>query len=202
MRTLTDRGSRTHQNWSGQPNAPIAPPDMNSYIKKYEFKSTVTCEFVHMNSYVSDPCLVYKKWPLTDEVGGGWTDHTPYWSLVQIPKTWIHFVLANLANFYVAAILEISTYIKPNIWFQNGDIASPKPNTHYYYCGTHFLTNLQCGTTQQTTSSTQTKKTPTPWFPPAVGFQRLQINRWVWLPDVARWRTISATRRCNFLQWN
>jgi len=22
-----------------------------------------------MNSYLSDPCLVYKKWPLTEEVG-------------------------------------------------------------------------------------------------------------------------------------
>ena len=46
----------------------IAPPNMNSYIKKYEFISTVTCEFLHMNSYVSDPCLVYKKMA-TD--GGG-----------------------------------------------------------------------------------------------------------------------------------
>jgi hypothetical protein len=27
-----------------------------------------------------------------------------------------------LANFYFAAILAISTYTKPNIWFQNGDI--------------------------------------------------------------------------------
>jgi hypothetical protein len=48
----------------------IAPPDMNSYIKKYEIISTVTYEFKHMNSYVSDPCLVYTKWPLTKEVGG------------------------------------------------------------------------------------------------------------------------------------
>jgi hypothetical protein len=33
-----------------------------------------------------------------------------YWCLVQIPKTWIQFILANLANFHVAAILAISTY--------------------------------------------------------------------------------------------
>jgi hypothetical protein len=39
----------------------------------------------------------------------------PYWSLVQIPKTWIQFFLANLANFHVAAILVISSLIKPNI---------------------------------------------------------------------------------------
>ena len=32
----------------------IAPPDMNSYIKKYEFISPVTYKFIHMNSYVSD----------------------------------------------------------------------------------------------------------------------------------------------------
>jgi hypothetical protein len=32
------------------------------------------------------------------------------------------FFLANLANFHVVAILAISTYIKPNIWFQKGDI--------------------------------------------------------------------------------
>jgi hypothetical protein len=117
VRTLTDRGSRTHPNWSGQPSATltvgaagrglvgaggelglrprnshcalaararggtshIAPPDMNSYIKKYEFIYPATYEFIHpyefiypvtyefihpakcMNSYVSDPCLVYKQ---------------------------------------------------------------------------------------------------------------------------------------------
>jgi hypothetical protein len=48
----------------------IAPPDMNSYIIKYEFTSPVTYEFVHMNLYVSDPCLVYKKMA-TDGGGGG-----------------------------------------------------------------------------------------------------------------------------------
>jgi hypothetical protein len=47
----------------------IALPDMNSYIKKYEFISLVTYEFIHMNSHVSDPCLVLKKWPLTEEAG-------------------------------------------------------------------------------------------------------------------------------------
>jgi hypothetical protein len=30
---------------------------------------------------------------------------TVYWSRVQISKTWIHFFLANLANFHVATIL-------------------------------------------------------------------------------------------------
>jgi len=38
---------------------------MNSYIKKYEFISPMTYEFIRpsqcMNSYVSDPCLVYKE---------------------------------------------------------------------------------------------------------------------------------------------
>ncbi len=82
-------------------------PDMNSYIKKYEFMYPATYEFIHpyefiypmtyefihpyefmypvtyefihpakcMNSYVSNPCLVYKqnghsqrRW------GGGWSD--------------------------------------------------------------------------------------------------------------------------------
>ncbi len=43
-----------------------------------------------------------------------------YWSLVQIPNT--NFFLANLANFHVATILAISTYITPNILFQKGDI--------------------------------------------------------------------------------
>jgi hypothetical protein len=46
-----------------------------------------------------------------------------------------------------------------------------------------------------------TKKKLTPWSPPAPGFQRLQNNRWVRSPDVARWRTISATRWCNFVNW-
>ncbi len=58
-------------------------------------------------------------------VGGGWSDrndcerHIGPW--FKSPKPWYIF-LANLANFYVAAILAISTYIKPNIWFQNSDI--------------------------------------------------------------------------------
>ena len=39
---------------------------MNSYVKKYEFISSVTYNFVHMNSYVSD---WYIKKMATD--GGG-----------------------------------------------------------------------------------------------------------------------------------
>ena len=46
----------------------IAPPDMNSYIKKYELISPVTYDFVHMNSYVSDR---YIKKMATDGGGGG-----------------------------------------------------------------------------------------------------------------------------------
>ena len=42
--------------------------DINSYIRKYNFIYPVTNEFIHpgqcMNSYVFDPCLVHKKWPL------------------------------------------------------------------------------------------------------------------------------------------
>ena len=41
---------------------------MNSYIKKYEFISPVTYDFVHMNSYVSDR---YIKKMATDRGGGG-----------------------------------------------------------------------------------------------------------------------------------
>ncbi len=40
---------------------------------------------------------------------------TANWSWVQIPKTRTQLFLANLANFHVATILAISTYIKPNI---------------------------------------------------------------------------------------
>ncbi len=52
-----------------------------------------------------------------DGVVGGVTTTiaTANWSQVQIPKTWIQCFLANLANFHVATILAISTYIKPNI---------------------------------------------------------------------------------------
>jgi hypothetical protein len=73
------------------------------------------------------PILVsyIKKWPLTEEVGW-WVDLTatiernigPWF---KSPKPLYNFCLANLAHFHVAAILAISTYIKPNI-FQNGDI--------------------------------------------------------------------------------
>ncbi len=84
----------------------------------------MTYEFIHpaqcMNSYVSDPCLVHKKighwWRWW---GGEWSDrgdcecHIGPW--FKSPKPGYIFVLANLANFHVAAILAISTYIKPNI---------------------------------------------------------------------------------------
>ena len=66
---------------------------MNSYIEKYEFISPVTYEFLHMNSYVSDPCLVYKK--MATDRGDGAVDGVTVaiasanWSRVQIPKTWI-----------------------------------------------------------------------------------------------------------------
>jgi hypothetical protein len=71
---------------------------MNSYIRQ-------KC----MNSYVSDPCLVYKQNGHSQggRVVGGVTATiaTANWSRVQNPKTWIHFFLANLANFHVATIL-------------------------------------------------------------------------------------------------
>jgi hypothetical protein len=73
-----------------------------------------------MNSYVSDP---YINKMATDGGGGvvngsvNWL-RARYWSLVQIP-TRIQF---SFANFHVTAILAISTYRKPNIWFQKGDI--------------------------------------------------------------------------------
>jgi hypothetical protein len=82
------------------------------FIHPCEFIYPVTYEFIYpakcMNSYVSDPCLVYK---MATHGGGGVvggvtaTIATADWSRVQIPKTWIHFFLANLANFHVATIL-------------------------------------------------------------------------------------------------
>ena len=74
---------------------------------------------VMMHSSVS-LLLRDKEHPLTDglNLNSGFSGRlqTPYWSLVQIPKTWTQFFLAiYLANFHVAAILGISTYIKPNI---------------------------------------------------------------------------------------
>ncbi len=40
---------------------------------------------------------------------------TANWSRVRIPKTWIHFFLANLATFHVATILANLYIYKPNI---------------------------------------------------------------------------------------
>jgi hypothetical protein len=56
----------------------------------------------------------------TDRGGGGVggltaTIATANWSRVQIPKTWIHFFLANLANFHVATISANLYMYKPNI---------------------------------------------------------------------------------------
>ena len=94
---------------------PHGETSMNSYVKKYEFISSVTYNFVHMNSYVS---YWYIKKMATDGGGGGAGGVTRRPVVgVQIPKKiFIFFVLANFA------ILAISTYIKPNIWFQNGYI--------------------------------------------------------------------------------
>ena len=72
----------------------------------------MTYYFINMNSYVSDPCLVYKKLPLT--IGGvvdGLTAMIA--SAILVPGSNPHLdttFLANLANFHVAAILAISTY--------------------------------------------------------------------------------------------
>ncbi len=82
----------------------IAPLDMNSYIKKNEFISPVTYEFVHENSYVSDPCLVHKK-IATDRGDGGVggvtamieSDIGPWFKSPNLDT----FFLANLANFHV-----------------------------------------------------------------------------------------------------
>jgi hypothetical protein len=81
----------------------------------------MTYEFKHMNSYsyVSDPCLVHKKWPLTEEVGGVGGVTATIANAILIPgsnpQKLDTIFLATLANFHVAAILAISTYIKPSI---------------------------------------------------------------------------------------
>ncbi len=115
----------------------IAPPNMNSYIKKYEFIYPVTYEFIHpyefiypmtyefihpakcMNSYVSDSCLVYNQnGHLRWRLGGGWCDRNYcYHKLVpgSNPQNLDNFFLANLANFHVATILANLYIYKPNI---------------------------------------------------------------------------------------
>ena len=55
-----------------------------------------------------------------------------------------------------------------------------------------------CAVYNTTNNTGSTHKKNNTMTPPAVGFQRLQKNRWVRSPDVARWCTISATRQCNF----
>ena len=93
----------------------IAPPDMNSYIKKYEFISRWP-----MNSYIRHnvwihmyPILIwYINKMATDRggEGGGWSD-CDNCVLILVPGSNPHLdtnVLANLANFHVAAILAIS----------------------------------------------------------------------------------------------
>jgi hypothetical protein len=57
------------------------------------------------------PILVWYINKMATREGGGMvggvmaTNATANWSRVQIPKTWIQFFLANLANFHVATIL-------------------------------------------------------------------------------------------------
>jgi len=76
-------------------------------------------KFIHpaqcMNSYVSDPCLVYKK--LATDGGGGVVGRViaTIASAILVPGSNPQnldtiFFLANIANFHVATILAISTY--------------------------------------------------------------------------------------------
>jgi hypothetical protein len=76
---------------------------MNSYIKKYEFISPVTYEFIHpaqcMNSYVSNPCL-----EMATDGGGGVVDGVTATIAARIGPGFKsplpgYIVLANLANF-------------------------------------------------------------------------------------------------------
>ncbi len=98
-------------------------PVTYEFIHPYEFIYLVTYEFIHpakcMNSYVSDPCLVYKKnghrrrwW------GGGWiylNDCDRKLVPGSNPQNLDTFFLANLANFHVATILANLYIYKPNI---------------------------------------------------------------------------------------
>ncbi len=84
-----------HPNWLGQPNATLTVGAAGRGL-------------VGAREYI-------KKWPLKEVVGwwgggvvgwwgGGWIDrydcNPNNWSRVRIPKTWIQFFLAKLANFY------------------------------------------------------------------------------------------------------
>ena len=68
-----------------------------------------------MNSYVSDPCLVYKKMATDGGEGvvGGVTATIVSAILIpgSNPQNLDTLFLAILANFHVASILAISTYI-------------------------------------------------------------------------------------------
>jgi len=71
-----------------------------------------------MNSYVSNPCLVYTKIVTDGGVGerNGVTVIITSAILVPGSNPQLDTIFsANLANFHVAAIFAISTYIKPNI---------------------------------------------------------------------------------------
>ncbi len=62
-----------------------------------------------MNSYVSDPCLVYKQNGHSQSMwGGGWNDRN-YCDRKLVPGSnplnLVTIFLANLANFHVATIL-------------------------------------------------------------------------------------------------
>ena len=62
---------------------------MNSYVKKYEFISSVTYNFVHMNSYVSDWYIIKMA---TDGGGAGVGGVTQPVVRGSNPKKCIHFL--------------------------------------------------------------------------------------------------------------
>ena len=72
-----------------------------------------------MNSHVSDPCLVYKQNGHCKWWWGGGEVTRMIVSMILVPgsnpQNLDTIFLANLANFHVATILAISTYLKPNI---------------------------------------------------------------------------------------
>ena len=91
----------------------IAPPDMNSYIEKYEFIYPETYVFIHLYEFISPGDLSFHaRWYIkklaTDggEVDGDSDDCERNFGPGSNP----HPDTIYFANFYVTAILAISPY--------------------------------------------------------------------------------------------
>ena len=155
--------------------------------------------FSHNNLFAQDVIFVLIQLNSKQIILSYWSNHQPQTNH-KPPDFFGFYFWYWILNMYMC--LNQPSYPMYESLFQTHQPRVRQPISQQH--STHFFNQLSlCVGKQNTTNNKQhtTKKNTDTMIPPAAGFQRLQNNRWVWSPNVTRWRTISATQRCNFVNW-